>query len=106
MQRGNTQNSHSASSCSNESLERDLAIGVLDQAIEDFLHAKKLDIRHKTDAYHWFMADDIDHSGKLWLFSFTAICEQLDIDPDSVRKRLFKQAMNPVKKVESKTVVE
>ena len=84
-------------SWSNKSLERELAIGVLDQAIEDFLHAKKLDIRHKIDAYHWFMADDTDHSGRLWLFSFTAICEQLDLEPDSVRKRLFKQAMNPIK---------
>lgn len=37
------------------------------------------------EAERWIMADDTD-----WLFSFTNICEHLDLDPHYLRKRLLR----------------
>ncbi len=95
-------------------LEEDLMVAVLEQAKDDLLHTKRgspgkrgklsPSVRLRMEAYDWFMVDAVDHNKRLWPFSFTSICEYLDIDPDRFRREVFKQAMNPPQKVIVKDV--
>lgn len=67
---------------------RALWAGVLEQAIRDWREPEKLS-NHQTDyavrslALHWFFSD------RQTIGSFRFVCEVLDLDCDSVRRRIF-----------------
>jgi len=63
--------------------ERELMLHVLKEA-KDNLTAKKQSLRE--DAYRWFAEKD-----STWFFSFRSICEQMDVDPGSTRRKIFRR---------------
>lgn len=65
--------------------EKELMIYMILQAIEDLKGADKGKFREETLA--WFTTHDEKH----WFLSFENICEQLDIDVDTVRRRILAQ---------------
>lgn len=68
--------------------QRRLMIAVLEDAIECFqkcVAAKDNRSRQLgVEAEEWFLADDHD-----WLFSFVNVCENLEIDPEFLRRGLL-----------------
>jgi hypothetical protein len=63
--------------------EKELMLSVLEEA-KNNLTNKKQSIR--DDAYRWFTEQPTD-----WFFSFHSLCEQLDVDPGTVRRQIFKR---------------
>jgi len=63
--------------------EGELMLSVLKEA-KDNLTAKKQSLRE--DAYRWFVEKD-----STWFFSFRSICEQMDVDPGSTRRKIFRR---------------
>jgi predicted Ser/Thr protein kinase len=68
--------------------EKELMLAVLEDAISSFqryLVARNEGERKQfQDAQEWILGKDED-----WLFSFDAICEALDLDPDYLRRGLM-----------------
>lgn len=62
--------------------EKELMLHVLKEA-KDNLTNKKRSVRE--NAYKWFLEKDTT-----WFFSFRSICEQMDVEPDSARRQIFK----------------
>ena len=64
-----------------ESPEKDLMVAIVTQAKLDLFRPNK---RRSEMALTWFLT-----SGRSWLLSFESICEQLDLDPDIVRRGIL-----------------
>jgi hypothetical protein len=73
---------------------RRLLLGVLEDAIANwcrYRHASSTrGKRQFREACDWLWSDD-----RSWLYSFTSICEHLDLDPDYVRARLTQHRPRP-----------
>ncbi len=71
--------------------EHDLLVKMLKQAVEDYKNPRgnlKKRERLRAEAKEWFAHDTIDDFGDPWPFSFTNVCEALNLDPQAVRDRL------------------
>jgi len=69
--------------------EKELLLFVLKQAKDDLAVKRPRTIkqkREKEDAYRWFKQQHSD-----WFFSFHSLCEQLDMDPGTVRRGIFRR---------------
>jgi hypothetical protein len=68
--------------------EQLLALAVLEQAVEDlgrFRDARRADQQRLFDqTYRWLTSND-----RSWPYSFTSICETLELAPDPIRSRLL-----------------
>ena len=64
--------------------EKDLMIAVLADAIEDYKKYLAADSPRFRQAQDWLFVDDADR-----LFSFTSICEILDLSPTRIRRQLL-----------------
>jgi hypothetical protein len=68
--------------------EQLLALAVLEQAVEDLGRcrgARRADQRRIFDqTYHWLTSND-----RSWPYSFTSICELLELPPGRIRSRLL-----------------
>jgi len=68
--------------------ERELALAVLEQAINDLItHRFARRRRHQRaywEAYQWMVADDHD-----WPFSFINLCASLRLEAQPIRRRLL-----------------
>ncbi len=68
--------------------ENGLALAILQQAIDDLRNhrrASKPEFRRiYAKAYRWVTSED-----RSWLYSFTSICELLDVEPEMMRSRLL-----------------
>jgi hypothetical protein len=76
--------------------QRRLMIAVLEDAIECFQkYVEAKDVRGRQlgdEAEEWFLTDDPN-----WLFSFSNVCEALDLNPAFLREGLFAwKAKQPV----------
>ena len=69
--------------------ERGLMVAMIEQAKNDFYGAN--DGRFVKDALTWLTAKDPDpvKEGRGWLYSFESICEQLDLDAETIRKGIL-----------------
>lgn len=69
--------------------ERDLALAMLEDAVmcfQKYLKSTREKERHIfTETEEWFLSDDRD-----WVFSFTNLCDFLGLDPEFLRKGLFR----------------
>ena len=74
-----------------ETSQRELASGVLKQAVQDLrrLHGATSAIERELylDAYSWLTSDDCS-----WPFSFLNVCQLLNLTPDIVRQELVADA--------------
>src|SRR6266700_5383231 len=74
-----------------ETSRRDLAAGVLKQAVQDLrrFHGATSAIERELylDAYSWLTSDDCS-----WPFSFLNVCQLLNLTPDIVRQELVADA--------------
>jgi hypothetical protein len=70
-----------------ESSAHRLMLGILEDAVHLFPKARdprsRLTKRQRRELIAWFASSD-----RRWLFSFERICEALDIDADSLRRRI------------------
>jgi len=70
-----------------ESSAHRLMLGILEDAVHLYPKAfdpnSRLTRRQRRELIGWFASND-----RRWLFSFERICEALDIDADSLRRRL------------------
>src|SRR5229473_2998446 len=70
-----------------ETSQRELASGVLKQAVQDLrrFHGATSAIKRELylDAYSWLTSDDCS-----WPFSFLNVCQLLNLTPDIVRQEL------------------
>ena len=66
-----------------ESPEKDLMVSMILQAKLDLFCSNK---RRSEMALIWFLTSDLS-----WLLSFESICEQLDLDPDVVRRGILQR---------------
>jgi len=69
--------------------EKELLLHILEQAKDDLAVKRPRTTkqkREKEEAYRWFKQRHSD-----WFFSFYSICEELDVDPDRMRRLIFKQ---------------
>ena len=68
-----------------ETSQRDLAAGVLTQAVQDLrrFHGATSAVERELylDAYRWLMSDDCS-----WPFSFLNVCQVLHLSPEAVRE--------------------
>jgi len=68
--------------------EQLLALAVLEQAVEDlgrYRRARRADQQRIFDqTYRWLTSND-----RSWPYSFTSICELLELPPDPIRSRLL-----------------
>jgi hypothetical protein len=71
-----------------ETSQRDLAAGVLKQAVQDLrrFHGRTSPVERKLygDAYSWVMSDDC-----AWPFSFLNVCRLLNREPIGLREELL-----------------
>ena len=69
--------------------ERDLALAMLEDAVMSFqkyLKSTREKERHIfTETEEWFLSDDRD-----WVFSFLNLCDFLGLDPEFLRKGIFR----------------
>jgi hypothetical protein len=74
-----------------ETSQRELASGVLKQAVQDLrrFHGATSAIERELylDAYSWLTSDDCS-----WPFSFLNVCQLLNLTPDIVRQELVADA--------------
>jgi hypothetical protein len=74
-----------------ETSQRELASGVLKQAVQDLrrFHGATSAIERELylDAYSWLTSDDCS-----WPFSFLNVCQLLNLTPDIVRRELVADA--------------
>ncbi len=74
-----------------ETSQRELASGVLKQAVQDLrrFHGATSAIERELylDAYSWLTSDDSS-----WPFSFLNVCQLLNLTPDIVRQELVADA--------------
>ncbi len=74
-----------------ETSQRELASGVLKQAVQDLrrFHGATSAIKRELylDAYSWLTSDDCS-----WPFSFLNVCQLLNLTPDIVRQELVADA--------------
>jgi hypothetical protein len=74
-----------------ETSQRELASGVLKQAVQDLrrFHGTTSAIERELylDAYSWLTSDDCS-----WPFSFLNVCQLLNLTPDIVRQELVADA--------------
>ena len=70
-----------------ESPEKDLMVAMVTQAKLDLFHPNK---RRSEMALTWFLTSDPS-----WLLSFESICEQLDLDPDVIRRGILQRHESP-----------
>lgn len=71
--------------------EKILMLKVARCAVDDYQHPKgtlRKRQRLRREALRWFLVDEVDDEGTRWPFSFTAICEVFDLDPQAIRDRL------------------
>lgn len=69
--------------------ERDLMVHVIEQAKNDLYGANNG--RFVKDALTWLTKRDSDpvKAGRGWMYSFESICEQLDLDADTIRRGIL-----------------
>lgn len=68
--------------------ERELMVAVISQAKDDLYGADRG--RFEKDALAWFTeAKSLDRAGRPWLYSFESICEQLDLDVETIRRGIL-----------------
>ena len=74
-----------------ETSQRELASGVLKQAVQDLrrFHGATSAIERELylDAYRWVISDDCS-----WPFSFLTVCQLLNLAPESLRQELLTDA--------------
>ena len=75
-----------------ESPEKDLMVVIVTQAKLDLFHPNK---RRSEMALTWFLETNVKLGDRPWLFSFQNICEQLDLDPDIMRRGIFRHRKGP-----------
>ena len=76
-----------------ESPEKNLMVAIVTRAKLDLFHSNK---QRSEMALTWFLSKDVkDLHGRPWLLSFESICNQLDSDPDIVRRAILKQSKSP-----------
>ena len=75
-----------------ESPEKDLMVAIVTQAKLDLFHPNK---RRSEMALVWFLETNVKLGDRPWLFSFQNICEQLDLDPDIVRRGILRARRVP-----------
>lgn len=71
--------------------EHDLLVKMLKQAVEDYKNPRgniRKRKRLREEAREWFAHDSVDEFGDPWPFSFTNVCEALNLDPQAIRDRL------------------
>src|SRR5713101_3262316 len=71
--------------------QRDLAAGILKQAVQDLrrFHGATSAVERELylDAYSWLISDDSS-----WPFSFLNVCQLLNLAPESLRQELLTDA--------------
>jgi len=55
--------------------------------LEDAITAMRAGGRASSQARHWLLSNDRE-----WLFSFESLCEALGIDPNELRRNLFRMS--------------
>ncbi len=71
--------------------EHDLLVKMLRQAVEDYKNPRgnfKKRERLREESREWFIYDTKDEFDDPWPFSFTNVCEALNLDPQAIRDRL------------------
>jgi hypothetical protein len=71
-----------------ETSQKDLAAGILKQATLDLRRfyggTREIEREFYLDAYRWVISDDCS-----WPFSFSNVCQLLDLIPENVREELL-----------------
>jgi hypothetical protein len=84
-------NMNAAEDYSSETVQKELAAGVLEQATQDLrrFHGATSAVERELylDAYSWLTSDE-----STWPFSFLNVCQLLNLTPDIVRQKLVADA--------------
>jgi hypothetical protein len=84
-------NVNAAEDYTSETSQKDLAIGILKQAVLDLrrFHGETNAIERELylDAYRWVISDDCS-----WPLSFLNVCQLLNLAPESLRQELLTDA--------------
>ena len=84
-------NVNAAEDYTSETSQKDLAVGILKQAVLDLrrFHGATSAIGRKLylDAYRWVISDDCS-----WPLSFLNVCQLLNLAPESLRQELLTDA--------------
>ena len=69
--------------------ERELMVRMIEQAKDDLMGAEGG--KHVKDALEWFNTPSPTpcRGDRPWLYSFHSICEQLDLDIDTIRRGIL-----------------
>src|SRR2546423_9050488 len=82
---------NAAENYTSEAGQREMATGVLKQAVQDLrrFHGATSAIERELyrDAYQWLISDDCS-----WPFSFLNVCQLLNLGPESLRQELLTDA--------------
>ena len=82
---------NSADAYTSETNQKDLASGILKQAVQDLRRfhgaTRRVERELYLDAYRWVVSDD-----GTWPFSFLNVCQLLNLTPDNLRPELLADA--------------